>query len=132
LAAGRDPCDRRTQPGEPRWPRFKSAADLEIIRQQDARAYAALYQQKPADASAAEWAPELFGDWIWVQPDKWPRKFKLRVVCVDASEGRNDKQAAYSAIVFLGLADGDGPLYVDAILKRITVRSAHGISAGRS
>jgi hypothetical protein len=49
-------------PGEPLWPAFKSAADLEIIRQQDPRAFAALYQQNPDDASAAEWAPELFGD----------------------------------------------------------------------
>ena len=88
------------------------------IRRQDARAYAALYQQDPADASAAEWAPELFGDWMWVQPEKWPRKFDLRVVCVDASKGRSDKQGDYCAIVFLGVAP-DNLLYVDAILDRI-------------
>ena len=35
-----DPRDDR-RPGEPLWPQFKSAADLEIIRQQDAKAYAA-------------------------------------------------------------------------------------------
>ncbi len=52
--------------------RVQVGRDLEIIRQQDARAYAALYQQNPTDASAAEWAPELFGDWIWVPPEKWP------------------------------------------------------------
>jgi len=113
-----DPCDRRKGPGEVLWPRFKSAADLAIVRQQDARAYAALYQQDPADASAAEWAPELFGDFIWVPTDRWPRKFKLRVVCVDASKGRGDKQGDYSAIVFLGLGD-DGLLYIDALLDRI-------------
>ncbi len=112
-----DACDRR-RPGEPLWPAFKSAADLEIIRQQDARAYAALYQQNPADASAAEWAPELFGDWIWVPPDKWPREFDLKVVCVDASKGRSDKQGDYSAIVFLGVGK-DRLFYVDAILDRI-------------
>ena len=114
------PATRATaaQPGEPLWPAFKSAADLEIIRQQDARAYAALYQQNPADASAAEWAPELFGDWIWVPPDKWPQEFDLRVVCVDASKGRSDKQGDYSAIVFLGVGK-DKLLYVDAILERI-------------
>ncbi len=112
-----DPCDHR-RPGEPLWPAFKSAADLEIIRQQDARTYAALYQQDPAEASAAEWAPELFGDWMWVPPDRWPRQFDLRVVCVDASKGRNDKQGDYSAIVFLGVGR-DKLLYVDAILDRI-------------
>ena len=41
------------------WPSFKSAADLEIIRRQDPRTYAALYQQNPADASGAEWPSEL-------------------------------------------------------------------------
>jgi hypothetical protein len=36
-----DPIDPRG-PGEVLWPEFKSAADLEVIRRQDARAYAAL------------------------------------------------------------------------------------------
>jgi predicted phage terminase large subunit-like protein len=96
----------------------QSQGDLEIVRRQDARAYAALYQQDPTDASAAEWAPELFGDWIWAPPDRWPQEFDLRVVCVDASKGRSDKQGDYSAIVFLGLG-ADRLLYVDAILERI-------------
>jgi predicted phage terminase large subunit-like protein len=112
-----DAYDRR-RPGEVLWPGFKSAADLEIIRQQDARTYAALYQQSPTDASAAEWAPESFGDWIWVPPHKWPKQFDLRVVCVDASKGRNDKQGDYTAIVFLGVG-ADRLLYVDAIVERI-------------
>ena len=112
-----DACDGRP-PGEPLWPQFKSAADLEIIRRQDARAYAALYQQNPADASAAEWAPELFGDWMWVPADKWPAKFAMRVVCVDASKGRSDKQGDYCAIVFMGVGR-DNLLYVDALLERI-------------
>ena len=112
-AAG--PCDERRPGGKAwpekvLWPEFKSAADLEIIRQQDARAFAALYQQNPADASQAEWAPELFGDWIWVQPEKWPQEFDLRVVCVDASKGKSDKQGDYCAIVFLGV--GQGPAAV--------------------
>ena len=102
----------------PLWPQFKSAADLEIIRQQDAKAFAALYQQDPAEASQAEWAPELFGDWIWVPPEKWPPQFDLRVVCVDASKGKSDKQGDYCAIVFLGVG-GDELLYVDAIVERI-------------
>ncbi len=115
---GRGDDDDHRQPGEPLWPQFKSAADLEIIRHQDARAFAALYQQDPAEASQAEWAPELFGDWIWVPPEKWPAAFDLRVVCVDASKGRSDKQGDYCAIVFLGVG-GDGLMYVDAIVERI-------------
>jgi len=123
--AAADPCDERRPGGEAwpekvLWPQFKSAADLEIVRQQDAKAYAALYQQDPTDASMAEWAPECFGDWIWVQPEKWPRQFDLRVVCVDASKGRSDKQGDYCAIVFLGVGR-DKLLYVDAILDRIVL-----------
>jgi len=114
-----DPCDTRL-PGVALWPEFKSAADLEIIRQQDAKAYAALYQQDPADASMAEWPLACFGDWIWVQPEKWPREFDLRVVCVDASKGKSDKQGDYSAIVFLGVGK-DRFLYVDAILDHIVL-----------
>ncbi len=114
-----DPCDGRT-PGQVLWPEFKSAADLEIIRRQDPRAYAALYQQDPSEASNSEWAAELFGDWIWVPPEKWPKKFDLRVVCVDASKGAKDGLGDYAAIVFLGgCADTGGLLYVDALLDRI-------------
>jgi predicted phage terminase large subunit-like protein len=121
--AAADPCDERRPggsafPEKVLWPAFKSAADLAIIKQQDAKTFAALYQQNPADASQAEWAPEFFGDWIWVQPDKWPRDFDLRVVCVDASKGRSDKQGDYCAIVFMGVGK-DKLLYVDAILDRI-------------
>jgi predicted phage terminase large subunit-like protein len=121
--AAADRCDER-QPGGQAWPervlwpQFKSAADLQIIRQQDARAYAALYQQNPCEASGAEWAPELFGDWMWTPADKWPQKFDLTVVCVDASKGKSDKQGDYCAIVFLGMGT-DKLLYVDAILERI-------------
>ncbi len=114
-----DPRDTR-RPGEPLWPQFKSAADLEIIRQQDAKAYAALYQQNPSDASMAEWPASCFGDWIWVQPEKWPREFDLRVVCVDPSKGKGDKQGDYSAIVFLGVGK-DKLYYVDAILDHIVL-----------
>jgi len=110
--------DQRKNAGDVLWPAFKSAADLEIIRQQDARAYAALYQQDPAEASAAEWAPELFGDWMWVPAEKWPTKFDLRVICVDASKGKSDQQGDYSAIVFMGIGK-DKLLYIDALLDRI-------------
>jgi predicted phage terminase large subunit-like protein len=121
--AAADLCDER-QPGGKAWPEkvlwpaFKSAADLDIIRLQDAKTYAALYQQNPADASTAEWPPTCFGNAIWCPAEKWPTDFRLRVVCVDASKGRSDKQGDYCAIVFLG-AGKDGLFYVDAVLERI-------------
>jgi predicted phage terminase large subunit-like protein len=117
-AGSADPCDRRP-PGEPLWPAFKSAAALEIIRGQDPRAYAALYQQNPAEASSAEWAPELFGDFIWVPPEKWPKRFRGGVVCVDPSKGGSDRQGDYCAIVFMGMGAEDRLLYVDAVIERI-------------
>ncbi len=117
-ASGFDhPRDTR-EPGVALWPDFKSAADLELIRQQDARAFAALYQQDPAEASSADWPPELFGPWIWTPAERWPREFQLRVVCLDASKGSCDHPGDYSAIVFLGVA-ADGLLYVDAVIDRI-------------
>ncbi len=121
-SAAAEPYDERRPggrawPEKVLWPAFKSAADLEVIRQQDAKVFAALYQQNPSEASSAEWAPELFGEFIWVQPEKWPREFDLRVVCVDASKGKSDKQGDYCAIVFMGVGK-DGLLYVDAILDR--------------
>jgi predicted phage terminase large subunit-like protein len=112
-----DPSDHR-QPGEPLWPSFKSAGDLDIIREQDPRAYAALYQQNPADASSAEWRPELFDDSIWVPPEKWPKSFKMPLVCVDPSKGGSDKQGDYCAMVFMGMGS-DNLLYVDAVIERI-------------
>ena len=111
-----DPCDRRA-PGEALWPEFKSPQALEIIRRQDSRAFAALYQQNPADASAVEWPAQFFGDWIWVPPEKWPKEFPLRVVCLDASKGRSDKTGDYCAIVFMG-GGRDGLFYVDAVIDR--------------
>jgi predicted phage terminase large subunit-like protein len=57
-------------------------------------------------------------DWIWTPAEHWPRKFKVRVVCVDASKGRSDNQGDYTAIVFMGLSV-ENLLYVDAIVGRI-------------
>jgi predicted phage terminase large subunit-like protein len=104
------------QPGEPLWPEFKSREDLGIIRNQDPRAFAALYQQDPAAGSSAEWSAEYFGSWIWCDPAHWPSTFDLRVVTVDPSKGGKDKAHDYSAIVFLGVSKG--LLYVDASLER--------------
>ena len=122
-------CDTRL-PGQALWPEFKSIEELETIRQQDARAFAALYQQDPAEATAADWPAELFGDEIWCPAEKWPREFKFGVICVDASKGRSDRPGDYSAIVFVGVHQS-GLLYVDAIVEHIpltqVVRRAIGL-----
>jgi len=104
------------EPDEPLWPDFKNREDLETIRHQDAKAYAALYQQDPAAGSSAEWPGEFFGDWIWCDAEHWPKDFDLRVVTVDPSKGGKDKKHDYSAIVFVGVSKG--LVYVDADLDR--------------
>ena len=58
---------------------------------------------------------------MWIPPEKWPQKFDLKVVCVDASKGKNDKQGDFSAIVFMGVG-ADRLLYVDAIIDRIVAQ----------
>jgi len=105
-------------PGEALWPEFKSLEELETIRQQDARAFAALYQQDPAEGTLADWPAELFGEQIWCPREKWPTEFKYRVICLDASKGQGDRPGDYSAIVFVGV-HANGLLYVDAIVERI-------------
>jgi len=116
--AGEEPkhADDRRKPGEALWPDFKSAADLEIIRRQDPRAFSALYQQDPSTAGGSEWPTSYFGDWIWCSPEKWPEKFDLRVIAVDPSKGGKDRSHDYSAIVFMGVSQG--LVYVDADLDR--------------
>ena len=106
------------------WPAFKSAADLNIIRQQDAKTYAALYQQNPTDASTADWAVALAGDWMWAKPAQWPAKFDIGVVCVDASKGKSDRQGDYTAIVYMGIARG--LLWIDAKIERIPLDQVVG------
>jgi predicted phage terminase large subunit-like protein len=88
------------------------------IRRQDLRVYAALYQQDPVHGATMEWRAELFNNWIWTPPEHWPRKFRVRVVCIDPSKGRGNNQGDYSAIVFMGLT-ADNLHYVDAIVERI-------------
>jgi predicted phage terminase large subunit-like protein len=77
-----------------------------------------LYQQDPAEATLADWPPELFGPEIWCPRDKWPREFAMGCICVDASKGQNDRQGDYTAIVFIGV-HSNGLIYVDAIIERI-------------
>lgn len=111
----RDPCDPR-EPGAPLWPAFKSLDTLHKMQRQDARAFAALYQQDPVTGSASEWPESCFGEWLWVRPEHWPVEFDATALAVDPSLGKSDKQGDYSAIVFLGLARG--LLYVAADLDR--------------
>jgi predicted phage terminase large subunit-like protein len=54
---------------------------------------------------------------MWIPAEQWPKKFDIRVVCVDASKGHSDKLGDYCAIVFMGVHNQ--LIYVDALLDRI-------------
>jgi len=111
------PADPR-QPGEALWPDFMPIEELDKAKAQDIKAFAALYQQDPAEGSGAEWDESHFGPWIWCAPEDWkPETFVLRSLAVDPSKGKSDKQGDYSAIVFVGVGH-NGLVYVDADLER--------------
>ncbi len=101
------PLDPR-KPGESLWPMHKSESDLEAIRRNNPRVFAALYQQDPR-AAGAEFPPEWFGPDVWF--DEWPRQ-GLKVLALDPSKGKNSKWGDYSA--FIHLCFEGGTIYVDA------------------
>lgn len=47
---------------------------------------------------------------------QWPDQFDLRYIAVDPSKGKDAKKGDYSAIVFIGVADGR--IFVDSDLAR--------------
>ena len=113
------PQDYR-QPGEALWPWFKDKAALETEREKDAKAFAALYQQDPAEAGGNEWSPEYFGRDVWCPETDWPQQFEVSAIGVDPSKGAKDKLGDYSGIVFVGRHHGI--FYVDANMERRNAR----------
>lgn len=104
-------------PGEALWPAFLDADALEQTRRQDLRAFAALYQQDPAEAAGTEWPASYFGDWLWVEEDRWPPRVDWWVMAIDPSRGRADLPGDDTAIVVLGVATDRGLLFVDAEIE---------------
>lgn len=109
----RHPEDPR-RPWEALWPAFLDEEALEKTRRQDLRAFAALYQQDPAEAAGTEWPPSYFGDWLWWEEDRWPPPVESWIMAIDPSRGRADLPGDDTAIVLLGVAPDRGLLYVDA------------------
>lgn len=66
------------------------------------------------DIEGVEWPSEFWGDWVFV--DTLPNDLDVRVIAVDPSLGKSDRQGDYSAIVFVGI--GRGLIWVDANLER--------------
>ena len=114
-----DPLDPRL-PGEPLWPAHKNSRDLDIVREQDRKAFAALYQQDPAEAGGNEWAPEYFGSDIWCKEEHWPQQFDVSAISCDPSRGSESKLGDYNANVFIGRHNG--MFYVDCDMDRRNAR----------
>lgn len=112
----RHPEDPR-RPGQALWPGFLDEEALEKTRRQDVRAFAALYQQDPAEAAGTEWPEGYFGDWLWLDEDRWPPPVDSWILAVDPSRGRADLPGDDTAIVLLGSAPDRALLYVDAEIE---------------
>lgn len=110
----RDAVGDPRQPGDALWPDFLSTAKLLEIQRQDPRAFAALYQQDPAEAEGTEFPASYFGDWLWLGEDRWPPPVSHWVMAIDPSRGRSDSPGDYAAIVIVGVAPDRQLLYIDA------------------
>lgn len=103
------PDDPR-KPGEALWPAHKSVEDLETIRKQNPRGFAALQQQDPS-AAGSEFPSEWFGPEIWFED--FPRYSSgIKIATCDPSKGKGDKYGDYSA--FIKLLWAEGSIWVDA------------------
>lgn len=110
------PQDPRS-PGQSLWPGFLDEEALEKTRRQDLRAFAALYQQDPAEAAGTEWPASYFGDWLWLEEERWPPPVDYWVMAIDPSRGRADLPGDDTAIVVLGAVRDRALLYVDADIE---------------
>jgi len=118
LAEENRPEYDRRRAGEALWPELIPAEELRQIQRADPAGFAALYQQNPTEAGGLEWPPEYFGPWLWVPQEEWPdrKKFSALVMAIDPSRGREDAASDYAAIVWVGLEEKTGLVYVDADL----------------
>ncbi len=100
--------------GEPLWPEFKSAADLQTIKTvQGPVKWSAMYQQAPRAEGGSTWPESFFPPEIWFT--EWPQECVVKSAAWDPNTGKASKWGDYSAIVRVMLCR-DGVFYVDAQL----------------
>lgn len=109
------PGDPR-KPGEALWPERYPVEDLDKIAVANPTDWWSQYQQHPRPEGGVEWPDEYFGPAIWF--DEWPKDLYLKALALDPSKGKSDKVGDYSALVYGGLDQASGTLWVDADLKR--------------
>lgn len=104
-------------PGEALWPEGGWTTDKLTNKKNSVstRWWQAQYQQHPSTNENAEWSEDYFEN-VFIGSDQWPDKFDVSCLALDPSKGKNVKKGDYSALVFLGIKDGQG--YVASSLQR--------------
>ena len=98
------------------WPSREPLYDLMLMRESKGRrAFDREKMAKLAGAEENEWPDEYFSENIYF--DDWPGTWKVRVMALDPSKGKDARRSDYSAYVMLQVGS-DGVLYVDADLAR--------------
>jgi predicted phage terminase large subunit-like protein len=98
------------------WPDVEDLYTLMRLRAEiGATAFEREKQGRPVNPEMCEWPEEYFGDHIWF--NAWPETFKIRVIALDPSKGRDAGRGDYSAFVLLGI-DERNVAYVEADMSR--------------
>ena len=87
------------------WPENESLLDLMKLRCKIGKvAFDCEKQNEPRTNLTSEFLPEYFGDFIYIEKNKWPKNedLNLKVISIDPSKGVNSKNGDYSAITLLG------------------------------
>jgi len=99
------------------WPEHESLYDLMMMRESEGRRpFDREKQSKLAGVDENEWPDEYF-DAEKIYFDEWPAAWRVKVMALDPSKGKDAKRSDYSAYVML-MIGVDGVLYVDANLAR--------------
>jgi predicted phage terminase large subunit-like protein len=107
----------KRSPGEALWPeRYPIEVLREIERDKTAYWFGAMYQQHPGQYGEDSW-PEAYFDNIFATMGEWPKSFRLSAMFIDPALGRDKKKGDYSAMAFVGLADGKA--WIDCWLGRV-------------
>jgi len=121
IAEEDDPLGRAV--GEALWPErlpldFLLARKTALEKAGTPWAWDASYQQRPPSRDgSAEWPEDYFPDDIWVDRDQLPPDFRVKVMALDPSKGKDAKAGDYSAFTILTVSH-DGLFYVEADLDR--------------
>jgi predicted phage terminase large subunit-like protein len=98
------------------WPQEEDLYSLMCLRASGGRAaFEREKQGVPVNPEMCEFDESWFGSNVWF--DEWPRAFRVRVLALDPSKGREDRHGDYSAFVFVGV-DAQGTAWVEADLAR--------------